>query len=115
MSFSSSQRWHDPLHEAVKEGHGEGRVAVAGTAGHALGGERLAEAGIEPSVGSIGDSYDNAMAESLNGLFKAEMIHRRRSWKSFEHVELATLKWVTWFNTTRLFEPIGNIPPDNAT
>jgi transposase InsO family protein len=76
--------------------------------------ERLAEADIVPSVGSVGDSYDNAMAESINGLFKAEVIHRRRSWKSCEQVELATLKWVTWFNTARLFEPIGNIPPAEA-
>jgi putative transposase len=76
--------------------------------------ERLAEADLVPSVGSVGDSYDNAMAESINGLFKAEVIHRRRSWKSCEQVELATLKWVTWFNTTRLFEPIGNIPPAEA-
>lgn len=76
--------------------------------------ERLEEADIVPSVGSVGDSYDNAMAESINGLFKAEVIHRHRSWKSCEQVELATLKWVTWLNTTRLFEPIGNIPPAEA-
>jgi transposase InsO family protein len=75
--------------------------------------ERLAEAGIEPSVGSVGDSYDNALAETINGLYKAEVIHRR-SWKSFEAVELATLTWVDWFNNRRLLEPIGNIPPAEA-
>jgi transposase InsO family protein len=76
--------------------------------------ERLAEAGIEPSVGSVGDSYDNALAETINGLYKAELIHRRAPWKSFEAVELATLSWVDWFNNRRLLEPIGNIPPAEA-
>jgi putative transposase len=76
--------------------------------------ERLAEAGIEPSVGSVGDSYDNALAETINGLYKAELIHRRAPWKSFEAVELATLSWVDWFNNRRLMEPIGNIPPAEA-
>jgi len=76
--------------------------------------ERLAEAGIEPSVGSVGDSYDNALAETINGLYKAELIHRRGSWRSFEAVELATLNWVDWFNNRRLLEPIGNIPPAEA-
>ena len=75
--------------------------------------ERLADAGIEPSIGSVGDSYDNALAETINGLFKAEVIHRR-SWPSIEAVELATLHWVDWFNTHRLLEPIGNIPPAEA-
>ena len=73
--------------------------------------ERLAEAGIEPSVGSVGDSYDNALAETINGLFKAEVIHRRGPWRSFDAVEFATLEWVDWFNNRRLLEPIGNIPP----
>lgn len=73
--------------------------------------ERLAEAGIEPSVGSKGDSYDNALAETINGLYKAEMIHRRGPWKSTESVELATLEWVSWFNHHRLLAPIGYIPP----
>jgi len=73
--------------------------------------ERLAEAGIEPSVGSVGDSYDNALAETINGLYKTEMIHRRGPWRSFEAVEMATLEWVDWFNNRRLLEPIGNIPP----
>jgi transposase InsO family protein len=76
--------------------------------------ERLAEAGIEPSVGSVGDSYDNALAETINGLFKAEVIHRRGPWRSFETVEFATLTWVDWFNNRRLLEPIGNIPPAEA-
>jgi putative transposase len=76
--------------------------------------DRLAEAGIEPSVGSVGDSYDNALAETVNGLFKAEVIHRRSSWRRIEEVELATLHWVSWFNTRRLLEPIGNIPPAEA-
>ena len=76
--------------------------------------ERLGEAGIEPSVGSVGDSYDNALAETINGLFKAEVIHRRGPWRSFEAVEYATLEWVDWFNNRRLLEPIGNIPPAEA-
>jgi len=76
--------------------------------------ERLAEAGIEPSVGSVGDSYDNAMAETINGLYKAEVIHRRGPWRGFEAVEMATLEWVDWFNNRRLLEPIGNIPPAEA-
>ena len=76
--------------------------------------ERLAEAGIEPSVGSVGDSYDNALAETINGLYKAEVIHRRGPWRSYEAVEYATLEWVDWFNNRRLIEPIGNIPPAEA-
>ena len=76
--------------------------------------ERLAEAGIEPSVGSVGDSYDNALAETINGLFKAEVIHRRGPWRSLQAVEFATLEWVDWFNHRRLLEPIGNIPPAEA-
>ena len=76
--------------------------------------ERLAEAGLEPSVGSVGDSYDNALAETINGLYKAEVIHRRGPWRSVEAVEYATLEWVDWFNNRRLLEPIGNIPPAEA-
>ena len=76
--------------------------------------ERLAEAGIEPSVGSVGDSYDNALAETINGLYKAEFIHRSGPWRSFDAVEFATLEWVDWFNNRRLLEPIGNIPPAEA-
>jgi putative transposase len=73
--------------------------------------ERLAEAGIAPSVGSIGDSYDNALAETVIGLFKAEVIRRRGPWRGIEAVELATLAWVDWFNHRRLLEPIGFVPP----
>ncbi len=73
--------------------------------------ERLAEAGVEPSVGSVGDSYDNALAESVIGLYKTEIIRRRGPWRNLEAVEFATLEWVAWFNNQRLFEPIGSIPP----
>ena len=73
--------------------------------------ERLAEAGAQPSVGSVGDSYDNALAETIIGLFKTEVIHRRGPWRTLEAVEYATLEWVDWFNHRRLLEPIGNIPP----
>ena len=76
--------------------------------------ERLLEAGIEPSVGSVGDSYDNALAETINGLYKAEVIHRRGPWRSMEAVEFATLEWVDWFNHRRLLGPIGHIPPAEA-
>src|SRR5712671_5194989 len=76
--------------------------------------ERLSKAGIEPSVGSVGDSYDNALAETINGLYKAEVIHRRGPWRTMEAVEFATLEWVDWFNNRRLLEPIGNIPPAEA-
>jgi transposase InsO family protein len=73
--------------------------------------ERLVDAGIEPSVGSVGDSYDNALAESVIGLYKTEVIRRRGPWRHLEAVEFATLEWVDWFNNRRLLEPIGNIPP----
>jgi len=76
--------------------------------------ERLAEAGVGPSVGSVGDSYDNALAETINGLYKSEVIRRRGPWRSLEQVEFATLEWVDWFNNRRLLEPIGNIPPAEA-
>jgi transposase InsO family protein len=76
--------------------------------------ERLAEAGLEPSVGSVGDSYDNALAETINGLYKAEVIWHKGPWKSMDAVEYATLEWVDWFNRRRLLEPIGNIPPVEA-
>ncbi|MFA0925198.1 IS3 family transposase, partial [Xanthomonas fragariae] len=75
--------------------------------------ERLADAGIEPSVGSVGDSYDNALAETINGLYKAEVIHRR-AWRNRQDVELATLDWVDWYNHKRLLGSIGNIPPAEA-
>jgi putative transposase len=73
--------------------------------------ERLAEAGIDASVGSVGDSYDNALAESIIGLFKTEVIYARGPWRSLEAVEYATLEWVDWFNHRRLLEPIGHVPP----
>jgi transposase InsO family protein len=76
--------------------------------------ERLAEAGIEPTVGSNGDSYDNVLAETINGLYKTELIHRRAPWNTKESLELATLEWVSWFNHNRLLEPIGYIPPAEA-
>ena len=76
--------------------------------------ERLAEAGIETSVGSKGDNYDNALAETINGRYKAELIHRRGPWKSAEAVALATLEWVAWFNHHRLLAPIGYLPPAEA-
>jgi putative transposase len=73
--------------------------------------ERLADAGIEPSVGSVGDAYDNAMAETVIGLYKTEVINKQGPWKHRQAVEFATLAWVDWFNNRRLLEPIGNIPP----
>ena len=76
--------------------------------------ERLGEAGIAPSVGSVGDSYDNALAETVIGLFKTEVIRRIGPWRNTEAVEFATLEWVDWFNHRRLLEPIGNIPPAEA-
>lgn len=79
--------------------------------GEYSGGERLAEAGIEPSVGSVGDSYDNALAETIIGLFKTEVIRPRGPWRNLEAVEINTLGWVDWFNNRRLLESIGNVPP----
>lgn len=76
--------------------------------------ERLADAGLEPSVGTVGDSYDNALAETMIGLFKAEVIHSLGPWKSADAVEWESLKWVDWFNNCRLFEPIGYITPTEA-
>ncbi len=76
--------------------------------------DRLAEAGIEPSVGSVGDSYDNALAETINGLYKAEVIYKRGPWRNLQAVEMATLEWVDWFNNRRLLGSIGNIPPAEA-
>ena len=73
--------------------------------------DRLAEAKIDASVGSVGDSYDNALAETINGLYKTEVIRRRGPWKNIEAVEIATLEWVDWFNNRRLLEPIGDVPP----
>ena len=76
--------------------------------------ERLKDAGLEPSVGSVGGSYENAIAETINGLFQAEVIHRRGPWRNIEAVEFATLEWVDWFNHRQLLEPIGSIPPAEA-
>jgi transposase InsO family protein len=76
--------------------------------------ERLAEAGLEPSVGSVGDSYDNALAETINGFYKAKVIRRKGPWRSLDAVEYATLEWVDWYNNRWLLEPIGNIPPAEA-
>lgn len=73
--------------------------------------ERLAEAGITASVGSVGDSYDNALAKTINGLYKTEVIRKRGPWRNVDEVEYATLEWVDWFNNRRLLEPIGDIPP----
>ena len=71
----------------------------------------MADAGIEPSVGTVGDSYDHALAESVIGLYKTEVIGRQGPWRHAESVEFATLAWVDWFNTRRLLEPIGYVPP----
>ena len=76
--------------------------------------ERLAAAGIEPSVGSVGDSYDNALAETVIGLLKTEVIHHQGPWRSLEAVEVATMNWVDWFNNRRLLGSIGDIPPAEA-
>ena len=73
--------------------------------------ERLAEAGIEPSAGSVGDSYDNALAETIFGLYKTELIRRNGPWRNIEEVEFATLEWVDWFNNRRLLSSIGDVPP----
>src|SRR4029078_7945260 len=72
--------------------------------------ERLKDAGIEPSVGSVGDAYDNALAETITGLYKAEVIHKRGPWRSLQAVEVATLEWVDWFNKRRMLRSLGNIP-----
>ena len=72
---------------------------------------RLADVGINPSVGSVGDSYDNALAETINGLYKAELIRQKGPWRNIEAVEFATLEWVDWYNNRRLMESIGNVPP----
>ncbi len=76
--------------------------------------KRLAEAGLEPSVGSVGDSYDNALAVTIKSLYRAEVIWRKGPWQSLDAVEYATLEWVDWYNNRRLLEPIGNVPPAEA-
>ena len=73
--------------------------------------DRLAEAGFNASVGSVGDSYDNALAETINGLYKAEVIHKDGPWRGLDDVKRATLTWVDWFNNRRLRQPIGDVPP----
>ena len=107
----------DALEQAIYERCGDG---LAGLVHHSDRGtqylsmrytERLGDAGIAPSVGSRGDSFDNALAESVIGLYKTEVIRRRGPWRSLEAVEYATLTWVDWFNTRRLLEPIGYVPP----
>ena len=107
----------DALEQAVCE---RGADALVGLVHHSDRGtqylsmrytHRLDDAGIAPSVGSCGDSYDNAMAESIIGLFKTEVIRRRGPWRSVEAVEFATLAWVDWFNHRRLLEPLGYVPP----
>ncbi len=107
----------DALEQAIYDRRGAG---VEDLVHHSDGGtqylsmrytDRLAEAGIEPSVGSRGDSYDNALAESVIGLFKTEVIQRKGPWRHLEAVEFATLTWVDWFNTRRLLEPIRYVPP----
>ena len=86
-------------------------IPIAGASTSIRYSERLAEAGAVASVGSRGDSYDNALAETINGLYKTEVIRRRGPWKNIDDVEFATLEWVDWFNNRRLLEPIGDIPP----
>lgn len=76
--------------------------------------DRLAEAGVDTSVDSRGDSYDNALAETINGLYKAEVVHRQGPWKTLQSLELATLEWVAWYNDKRLMECLGDIPPAEA-
>jgi putative transposase len=107
----------DALEQAI---HARGHDALTGLVHHSDQGvqylsmrytDRLADAGIAPSVGSCGDAYDNALAESVIGLFKTEVIQRKRPWRSLEGVEFATLVWVDWFNHRRLLGPIGDIPP----
>uniref|UniRef100_UPI001E4F6EFC integrase core domain-containing protein n=1 Tax=Noviherbaspirillum malthae TaxID=1260987 RepID=UPI001E4F6EFC len=102
------------IHRNSKNSPPEDTILQAGHTPVLTLAQRLAEAGIEPSVGSKGDSYDNALAETINGLYKAELIHRRAPWKTREAVELATLEWVSWFNHHRLMEPLGYIPPAEA-
>jgi len=105
----------DALEQALwARGRGDGLVHHSDRGGQYVSirySERLAEAGIEPSVGSVGDSYDNALAETVIGLYKTEVINRRGPWCSLESVEFATLEWVDWFNNRRLLESIGHIPP----
>lgn len=105
----------DALEQALHDRELDGRLVVHSDRGSQYVAmrytERLAAAGAAPSVGSVGDAYDNALAESVIGLFKAEVIHRRGPWRGFDDVEYATLEWVAWFNTQRLLAPLGYVPP----
>jgi transposase InsO family protein len=105
----------DALEQALHDRELDGRLVVHSDRGSQYVSinytERLAEAGAAPSVGSVGDAYDNALAESVIGLYKTEVIHRRAPWRGFDDVEYATLEWVAWFNTQRLLEPLGYLPP----
>ena len=105
----------DALEQALYDREVDGRLVVHSDRGSQYVAmrytERLAAAGAAPSVGSAGAAYDNALAESVIGLFKAEVIHRRGPWRGFDDVEYATLEWVAWFNTQRLLEPLGYVPP----
>jgi len=105
----------DALEQALHDRETDGRLVHHSDRGSQYVGmrytERLAAAGVAPSVGSVGDAYDNALAESVIGLFKTEVIHRRGPWRGFDDVEYATLEWVAWFNQRRLLEPLGYLPP----
>jgi transposase InsO family protein len=105
----------DALEQALHDRETDGRLVCHSDRGSQYVSmrytERLAAAGVAPSVGSVGDAYDNALAESVIGLFKTEVIRRRGPWKGFDDVEYATLEWVAWFNTQRLLEPLGYLPP----
>jgi transposase InsO family protein len=105
----------DALEQALHDRELDGRLVVHSDRGSQYIAmrytERLVEMGAAPSLGSVGDAYDNALAESVIGLFKTEVIHRRGPWRSFDDVEYATLEWVAWFNQQRLLEPLGYVPP----
>lgn len=105
----------DALEQALHDRELDGRLVVHSDRGSQYVSmrytERLVEAGAAPSVGSVGDAYDNALAESVIGLYKTEVIHRRGPWRGFDDVEYATLEWVAWFNMQRLLEPLGYLPP----
>ena len=104
----------DQALHARRPAPGDGLIHHSDRGGQYLSIRYLADAGVVPSVGSVGDSYDNALAETINGLYKAEVIHRRGPWRSLEAVEYATLEWVDWFNNRRLLEPIGKPRQNNA-
>jgi transposase InsO family protein len=105
----------DALEQALHDRELDGRLVVHTDRGSQYVAmrytDRVLAAGAAPSVGSVGDAYDNAMAESVIGLYKTEVIYRRGPWRGFEDVEYATLEWVAWFNTQRLLEPLGYVPP----